>query len=302
MPASEPVRTEIAGRPLKVTNLPKVLYPLVGFTKAQVIEYYVKIAPAMLPHIGDRGVTFKRWPDGVTAEPFFNKRAPSHRPDWIDTCTGPGDKGKGIEYPMLAEVAALAWSANLAALEIHSPMARCGEIDSPSILVFDLDPGKPATITECCQIALSIRTVLNQLGLESFAKTSGSKGMQMYVPLNTPHTHNHASDFALAVAQLLQKQQPDSVTATMTKSQRPGKIFIDWSQNSRHKTTIAPYSLRGKERPTVSTPISWDEVSDGADGEWLSFEAFEVVERVAEFGDLFAPVATLEQELPVGRD
>jgi len=256
----------------------------------------------MLTHIGDRGVTFKRWPDGVTTEPFFNKRAATHRPDWIDTCTGPGDKGKGIEYPVLSEVAALAWSANLAALEIHSPMARCGEIDSPSILVFDLDPGSPATINECCQVAMWIREVLERLDLQAFAKTSGSKGMQLYVPLNSPHTHNHASDFALAIAQLLQKQRPKMVTATMTKSARPGKIFIDWSQNSRHKTTIAPYSLRGKERPTVSTPISWDEVSDGAEGEWLSFEAFEVLDRVAELGDLFAPVAELVQQLPVGRD
>ncbi len=302
MPAAVPVRTEIAGRALKVTNLDKVLYPLVGFTKAQVIAYYVNVAPVMLAHIEDRGVTFKRWPDGITAEPFFNKRAPSHRPDWIGTCIGPGDKGKGIEYPMLSEVAALAWSANLAALEIHGPMARCGEIDSPSILVFDLDPGDPATIIECCQVALSIRAVLETVGLEAFAKTSGSKGMQLYVPLNSPHTHQHASDFALAVAQLLEKQQPNAVTANMAKKQRTNKIFIDWSQNSRHKTTIAPYSLRGKDRPTVSTPISWDEVSDGADGEWLSFEATEVLERIEEFGDLFADVVTMEQALPVGRD
>ena len=302
MPAAIPVRTEIAGRALKVTNLDKVLYPLVGFTKAQVIAYYVNVAPVMLAHIEDRGVTFKRWPDGITAEPFFNKRAPSHRPDWIGTCIGPGDKGKGIEYPMLSEVAALAWSANLAALEIHGPMARCGEIDSPSILVFDLDPGDPATIIECCQVALSIRAVLETVGLEAFAKTSGSKGMQLYVPLNSPHTHQHASDFALAVAQLLEKQQPNAVTANMAKKQRTNKIFIDWSQNSRHKTTIAPYSLRGKDRPTVSTPISWDEVSDGADGEWLSFEATEVLERIEEFGDLFADVVTMEQALPVGRD
>ncbi len=302
MPAAIPVRTEIAGRALKVTNLDKVLYPLVGFTKAQVIAYYVNVAPVMLAHIEDRGVTFKRWPDGITAEPFFNKRAPSHRPDWIGTCVGPGEKGKGIEYPMLSEVAALAWSANLAALEIHGPMARCGEIDSPSILVFDLDPGDPATIIECCQVALSIRSVLETIGLEAFAKTSGSTGMQLYVPLNTPHTHQHASDFALAVAQLLEKQQPNAVTANMAKKQRTNKIFIDWSQNSRHKTTIAPYSLRGKDRPTVSTPISWDEVSDGADGEWLSFEADEVLERIEEFGDLFADVVTMEQALPVGRD
>ncbi|MFT7476483.1 MAG: bifunctional non-homologous end joining protein LigD, partial [Verrucomicrobiales bacterium] len=225
MPASEPVRTQIAGRALKVTNLTKVLYPLVGFTKAQVIEYYVKVAPVMLPHIEDRGVTFKRWPDGVTAEPFFNKRAPAHRPDWIGTCTGQGDKGQGIEYPVLAETAALAWSANLAALEIHAPMARCADIDTPSTLVFDLDPGAPASVIDCCQVALSIRSVLDTVGLESFAKTSGSKGLQMYVPLNTPHAHHHASDFALAVAKLLEKQQPKAVTATMAKKERPNKIF-----------------------------------------------------------------------------
>ncbi len=301
MPAAEPIRTEIAGRSLKVTNLPKVLYPLVGFTKAEVIEYYVKIAPVMLPHIEGRGITFKRWPDGVTTEPFFNKRAPSHRPDWIGTCTGPGDKGKGIDYPVLNETAALAWSANLAALEIHAPMARCVDIESPTMLVFDLDPGEPATITQCCQIALAIREVLDMVGLEAYAKTSGSKGMQLYIPLNTPHTHNHASDFALAVAQLLEKQRPKAVTSNMAKKERPGKIFIDWSQNSLHKTTIAPYSLRGKERPTVSTPITWDEVSDGADGEWLGFEALDVIERVDEIGDLWADVPTLEQTLPVGR-
>ena len=301
MPTPEKIRTEIAGRTLQVTNLDKVLYPLVGFTKGQVIEYYVKIAPVMLPHIEDRGITFKRWPDGVTTEPFFNKRAPSHRPDWVGTCEGPGDKGKGIDYPVLSEVAALAWAANLAALEIHAPMARCDDIESPTILVFDLDPGDPATIIECCQVALMIADVLEKVGLTSFAKTSGSKGLQLYVPLNTPHTHGHAADFALAVAQLLTKRQPELVTANMTRSERPGKIFIDWSQNTLHKTTIAPYSLRGKERPTVSTPISWDEVSDGADGEWFGFEAAEVLDRVETLGDLWAEVPTLEQVLPVGQ-
>ena len=286
---------------MKVTNLNKVLYPLIGFTKGQVIEYYVKIAPVMLAHIEDRGITFKRWPDGVTTEPFFNKRAPGHRPDWVGTCTGPGDKGKGIEYPVLSEVAALAWAANLAALEIHAPMARCVDIESPTLLVFDLDPGEPATIVECCQVALSISEVLDTVGLRSFPKTSGSKGMQLYVPLNTPHTHDHASSFALAVAQLLEQQQPNLVTANMARKERPGKIFIDWSQNTRHKTTIAPYSLRGKERPTVSTPITWDEINDGAEGEWLGFEAAEVLDRVEQLGDLWSEVPTLEQEIPVGR-
>lgn len=299
MPAeSSAVRTEIAGRSLKVTNLTKLMYPMIGFTKAQVIEYYAKIAPVMLPHIADRGVTFKRWPDGVTGNAFFNKRCPDHRPDWVGTCLGPGDRAGGIQYCRLDEVASLAWAANLAALEIHAPMARCDDLESPTMLVFDLDPGEPATIIECCQVALAIHDVLDTVGLSAVAKTSGSKGMQLYVPLNTPHTHEHAADFALAVAQLLEKQQPAAVTATMAKKERQNKIFIDWSQNSRHKTTIAPYSLRGKDRPTVSTPISWDEVADGADGEPLSFEASEVLDRVELHGDLFADAVTLEQVLP----
>lgn len=298
MPDSKPLLTEVAGRTLKVTNLDKVLYPLVNFAKAHVIEYYVTIAPVMLTHISGRGVTFKRWPDGVTTEPFFNKRAPTHRPEWISTCRGPGNKGAGIDYPVLDEVAALGWAANLAALEIHAPMARCSNIDAPTILVFDLDPGSGTSIIECSQVALLINDMLTKVGVESFAKTSGSKGLQMYVPLNTPHTHHQTSDFANAVAQLLEKSHPDSVTSTMAKAVRRGKVFIDWSQNSRHKTTIAPYSLRGTERPMVSTPLTWDEVSMCADGEWIGFEASEVLDRVASLGDIFAPVATLEQELP----
>jgi len=189
MPEPEAVRTEVGGRPLKLTNLSKVLYPMVGFTKAQVIEYYARIAPTMLPHVERRGITFKRWPDGVTAEPFFNKRCPGHRPDWLGTCTGPGDKGRGIDYCTLNEPAALVWAANLAALEIHAPMARCADIESPTMVVFDLDPGEPATIEECAQVALLIRDVLETVGLDVWAKTSGSKGMQLYVPLNTDGLH-----------------------------------------------------------------------------------------------------------------
>lgn len=292
------VLTEVAGRTLKVTNLDKVLYPKVPFTKAEVINYYVTVAPVMLKHISGRGITFKRWPDGVEAEPFFNKRAPGHRPDWVGTCTGPGDKGKGIEYPVLDEVAALGWAANLAALEIHAPMARCVDIESPTTLVFDLDPGPGTSIIECAQIALRIRSLLENVNLDSFAKTSGSKGMQLYVPLNSPHTHGHARDFAHAVAQLLEKNHTDEVTSTMAKTERVGKVFIDWSQNSRHKTTIAPYSLRGRERPSVSTPVSWGEVSNCADGAMMGFEAGAVLDRISTLGDLFDPVASVEQQLP----
>jgi bifunctional non-homologous end joining protein LigD len=298
---AERVHVEVDGHRLSVSNLEKVLYPMIGFTKAQIIDYYVRVAPVMLPHIQDRGVTLRRWPNGVTESSFFEKRCPSHRPGWVGTCVGSGDRrGGGIEYCRLDSIAALAWTANLAALEIHAPMARCGAIDSPSMLVFDLDPGEPATIIECCQVALEIQEVLETVGLASFPKTSGSKGMQLYAPLNTPHEHQHAADFALAVAQLLEKKLSKLVLSNMTKKLRKGKIFIDWSQNSRHKTTIAPYSLRAKDRPTVSTPLTWDEVGDGADGEPLGFEASEVLERIDEHGDLFADTLTLEQELPVG--
>lgn len=298
MATGERTTVEIDGRRLVVSNLAKVLYPVVGFTKADVIDYYVRIAPVLLPHIAGRGITLRRWPDGVTGESFFEKRCPSHRPDWVATAQGPGDRGGAIDYCSLDEVAALAWSANLAALELHAPMARGVDIESPTMVVFDLDPGAPAGMVECCALALEIRDVLDAIGLELWAKTSGSKGLQLYVPLNTPHTHEHASSFALAVAQLMEKRCPNDVVSVMTKAVRGGKVFIDWSQNSRHKTTIAAYSLRGKDRPTVSTPIDWHEVAAGAEGEPLDFTAAEVLERVERLGDLFAPTATLEQHLP----
>jgi bifunctional non-homologous end joining protein LigD len=292
-------RVEIDGRQLKVTNLDKVLYPEAGFTKAEVIDYYVRVAPAMLPHIADRGLTLRRYPDGVDGESFFEKRCPSHRPDWIGTFDGPGDRNGTIGYCALDSVAALAWAANMAALELHAPMARGRDIESPTMCVFDLDPGPGTGIPECAEVALDIRSVLERLAsLESFAKTSGSKGIQVYVPLNTAHTHDHCSGFAQAVAQVLEKHHGDRVTSVMKKSLRQGKVFIDWSQNSRHKTTVAVYSLRARPRPTVSTPVSWDEVDAAASGAALSFEAGDVLERVTEVGDLFAPTLTVEQSLP----
>ena len=291
---------EIDGRELSVTNLDKVLYPD-GFTKAEVIDYYVRVASAMLPHVQGRGVTLRRYPNGVDGTSFFEKRSPDHRPAWIGTALGPGDRKGGIQYLVIDEVATLAWVGNMAALEVHAPMARAVDIDAPTMVVFDLDPGAPATIVDCCRVALEIQDVLADLDLQIWPKTSGSKGMQLYLPLNTPHTHEHASSFALAVAQVLEKQDPKRVTSVMKKQLRKGKIFVDWSQNSHHKTTIAAYSLRARPTPTVSTPISWDEVQSGADGEALSFTAPEVLERVADVGDLFAPTATLEQELPTSR-
>jgi bifunctional non-homologous end joining protein LigD len=290
---------EIDGRRLKLSNLGKVLYPETGTTKAEVIDYYVRIAPAMLPHIADRGVTLRRFPNGSEGESFFEKRCPSHRPDWIGVQPGPGDKGGAIDYCALDSVAALAWAANLAALEIHAPMARGSDIESPTMCVFDLDPGPGTGIPECAALALQIRDVLDGLGgLRCLPKTSGSKGIQLYVPLNTPHAHDHCSSFALAVAQVLEKHDPSRVTSVMKKSVRPGKVFVDWSQNSRHKTTVAVYSMRARPRPTVSTPVTWDELDTAAGGGPLSFEIGEVLDRIHAVGDLFADAATLEQELP----
>jgi bifunctional non-homologous end joining protein LigD len=292
---------EIDGRELSVTNLDKVLYPETGFTKAEVIDYYVRVAPAMLPHVEGRGVTLRRFPNGVDGTSFFEKRSPDHRPDWIGAALGPGDRKGGIHYLVVDEVATLAWVANMAGLEVHAPMARADDIDAPTMVVFDLDPGPGAGMLDCCRVALEIREVLDDLGFASWGKTSGSKGLQLYLPLNLPHSHEHASSFALAVAQLLEKQDPKRVTSVMKKDLRNGKVFVDWSQNSFHKTTIAAYSLRARPAPTVSTPVSWDEIEAGAEGEELSFTAPEVLERVADLGDLFAETATLQQELPSPR-
>lgn len=293
---------EIDGHRLKVSNLDKVLYPEVGFTKAEVIDHYVRLAPVLLPHIADRGVTLRRFPDGVDGGSFFEKRCPSHRPDWVGTIEGPGDRNGTIGYCALDSTAALAWAANLAALEVHAPMARGVDIDAPTMCVFDLDPGPGAGIPECASVALQIRDVLDRLaGLVCLPKTSGSKGIQLYVPLNRPHTHEHCSSFSLAVAQVLERHHPDQVTSVMAKAARTNKVFIDWSQNSRHKTTVAVYSLRARPRPTVSTPVTWDEIAAAAAGAALSFETADVLARVERFGDLFAPTLVLEQELPAAR-
>lgn len=286
------------GHRLVLSNLDKTLYPEVGYTKAEVIDYYVRIAPVMLTHVGDRAVTLRRFPDGVDGGSFYEKRCPSHRPGWVPVALGPGDRNGAIRYCRLDSAAALAWAANLAALEIHAPMARCDDIEAPTMVVFDLDPGAPAAMAECCRVAVELRSLFDALGLEALAKTSGSKGLQLYVPVNGPCTHDQAGAFALAVAQLLERRRPKEVTSTMSKAVRPGKVFIDWSQNSRHKTTVAPYSLRARPRPTVATPVTWTEVEAGAEGADLSFEAPDVLDRVARLGDLFAPAATLRQSLP----
>jgi bifunctional non-homologous end joining protein LigD len=245
------VEVLLDGHQLSLSNLDKVLYPEVGFTKAEVIDYYARVAPTMVPHLNQRGLTFHRFPNGVAAPGFFEKRCPKHRPAWVSVADGPGDRGGSIGYCVIDSAAALVWAANLAALELHAPMALATDIETPRMIVFDLDPGEPAAMRECATVALLVREVLTSVGLEAWAKTSGSKGLQLYVPMNTPCTHEEASSFALAVGQLLERDHHALVVTSMAKAVRPGKVLVDWSQNSRHKTTIAPYSLRARPQPTV---------------------------------------------------
>jgi bifunctional non-homologous end joining protein LigD len=293
------VVAEVDGRHVTLSNLDKVLYPS-GFTKGEVIDYFARIAPTVVPHLSGRALTLRRFPDGTDKQGFFEKRCPTHRPDWIPVAMGPGDRKGGIEYCCIEEPAAMVWAGNMAAVELHAPMALAVDLDTPRAVVFDFDPGPRMDIADCCEIALRVREVLAAVELDGWCKTSGSKGLQLYVPLNTDGaTHERAAQFALAAGQLLERQLPQRVTTTMAKAQRPGKIFVDWSQNAHHKTTIAPYSLRARPEPTVSTPVTWDEVEAGADRDVeLRFEAADVLRRVAEHGDVFAPVLTVEQRLP----
>jgi bifunctional non-homologous end joining protein LigD len=293
--------TTVAGRELKLSNLDKVLYPKARFRKRDVIGYYAAVASAMLPHLHGRALTVKRWPDGVEGQSFFQKQAPGHRPEWVRTVTLPSEK-KPIDFLLAEDNATLVWLANLAALELHTPLARADHTERPTMLVFDLDPGAPATIIECCRVALALQGMFENLGLRSFAKTSGKKGLQLYVPLNVPEVRfADTRAFAKAVAELMEEADPGLVVSRMTKSRRTGRVLIDWSQNHPTKTTVCVYSLRATERPTASTPVDWDEVRgalDADDPSLLAFEAAQVLDRVSELGDLFAPVLSLTQKLP----
>ena len=287
---SSDATVRVGDRVLKLTNLDKVLYPGFGFTKGEVIDYYTRISGVLLPHLKDRSVTLKRYPNGVDGKWFFEKNAPEHRPEWVRTMRleSPGSsKGnETVNYVMVDELATLVWLANLAALELHVPQwtvgPRGGKRD-PDLLVFDLDPGAPASIVECCRVAELVRMVLDDDGVDSWAKTSGNKGMQVYAYAPAKDT----SEYAKEVAQRLAREHPKLIVATMAKAQRTGKVFIDWSQNNTAKTTVAPYSLRARERPAVSTPITWDEVEECRAAEELLFTADEVLERVGSVGDLF---------------
>jgi bifunctional non-homologous end joining protein LigD len=287
---------DVEGRRLKLSNLDKVLYPATGFAKGQVIEYYTLVAPAVLPHLRGRALTLKRYPNGVDGKYFYEKQKPSHAPDWVRSKTiETGDRD--IDFVLADDLATLVWLANLADLELHPSLALAKNPDRPTVVAFDLDPGEPAALAECREVALLLRDTLADLGLDCCAKTSGSKGMQVYIPLNTAVEYERdTKPFAHALAQLLEKQHPKLIVSSMKKSLRPGKVFIDWSQNSRHKTTVAVYSLRAREHPTVSTPVTWDEVAD--DSLDLVFETGDVLERIEQHGDLFADVLSKRQKLP----
>jgi bifunctional non-homologous end joining protein LigD len=294
-PPSSTVVT-VGARELSLSNLDKVLWPETGFTKGQMIDYYARVAPVMVPHLAGRAITLRRWPNGVAAKSFFEKNCPSHRPPWLPTI----DMGD-IAYCGLDEPAALVWTANLAAIELHPTLATAPDLDRPTFVVFDLDPGAPADVVTCARLALIIQDALDRMGLSAWAKTSGSKGLQVYVPLGGTATYADTRHFSQSLAALLERVHPDLVVTTQDRSVRPGKVLIDWSQNVASKTTVAVYSLRALPQPGVSTPVTWEEVAAAADSgaaETLRFSPQQLLERVDAHGDLMAPVLDLVQELP----
>jgi bifunctional non-homologous end joining protein LigD len=286
------------GHELKLTNLDKVMYPKEGFTKGEVIDYYLRIGPTLLPHVRDRLLSLHRYPDGVEGPRFWEKRCPSRRPEWMETAPmWSENKNENIEFCTATDVAAIVWLANYGALELHPSLALRDQVERPTVMVFDLDPGEGAGLDECREVAMRLKALFDQTGLQTFPKTTGSKGIQVYVPLNGDYSYDDTKPFAKAVAETLERVYPDAVVSRMTKAARDGRVLVDWSQNSAHKSTVAAYSLRAKERPTVSMPLTWDEVASGP-GEALVFESEAAIARVNERGDLFAPVLTLEQDLP----
>jgi len=288
------VEVEVEGRRLSLSNLDKVMYPRTGFTKGQVIDYYTRIAPAVLPHLRGRPLTLKRYPNGVEGQYFYEKNCPSHAPEWVRK-----ERVGEIDYCICDDLATLVWLANLADLELHPSLSLAADMEHPAVMAFDLDPGPGAGLPECCEVAMLLREALGQLGLDSYAKTSGSKGIQVYVPLNSGEADYRGGTKLLsqALARHLEAQHPQLIVSTQKKELRSGKVLIDWSQNDEHKTTVGVYSLRARERPTVSTPLAWEEVAEGDPAE-LVFEAGGVLERVEERGDLFAPVVEQVQRLP----
>ncbi|MDQ3199826.1 MAG: non-homologous end-joining DNA ligase [Verrucomicrobiota bacterium] len=292
----------VEGRSLAVSNLDKVLWPKAGFTKGEMIHYYIQIAPVLLPHLKDRPLTMKRYPNGVENEFFYEKNCPTHRPKWVKTARvwSEGNQ-RDMQYCLAQDLPTLVWAANLADIELHTSLSRKKDVARPTMMVFDLDPGAPADIVQCCQVGLWLRELLQGMKLKSWAKTSGSKGLQIYVPLNTAVTYEQTKELSHALAEHLEQAHPELVVSKMAKALRKGKIFVDWSQNDEHKTTICVYSLRAREQPTVSTPVTWEEIAEALkkkEAKKLVFRCDETLKRVAKMGDLFAEVDNLRQRLP----
>jgi bifunctional non-homologous end joining protein LigD len=301
MPRRESI-VNVDGRRLTLSNLDKVLYPESGFTKGQVIDYYVRVAPMLLPHLAGRPLTLKRYPNGVDGMFFYEKNCPRHRPEWVSTAPiwSEGNH-RWMEYCVVQNLPTLVWAANLASLELHTSLSNASAMPHPGCIVFDLDPGAPANIVQCCQVGLWVRDAFAKHGLRSFPKTSGSKGLQIYIPLNSGISYHETKPFAHELALSLEHQHPELVVSDMKKTMRPGKVLVDWSQNDEHKTTVSVYSLRARPRPTVSTPVTWAEVThclESANPAELEFTASQVLDRVERDGDLFAPVLSLHQQLP----
>ncbi len=295
---------EVQGRRLALSNLDKVLYPNTGFTKGEVVDYYARIADVMLPHLAERPISFKRYPDGVEGEGFFAKNAPKGTPEWVRTVRLPAPGStkdrETIDYVVIDDLPTLTWAANLACLELHVPQWTVGPrggVRDADLLVLDLDPGPPATIVECAEVACLLRDLLLADGLDAFAKTSGSKGMQVYAPL-VPVASSRTSAYAHELAKRLERDRPDLVVSRMTKNVRGGKVLVDWSQNSAAKTTVAAYSLRARPVQWVSTPIAWHEVESCRDPDDLRFVSADVLRRVEEMGDLFGPLLGTRSPLP----
>jgi bifunctional non-homologous end joining protein LigD len=301
--ARDGVAIEIAGRVLKLSNFDKVLYPATGFTKGDLIRFYAAISPVLLPHLRDRPLTLKRYPNGVDSSFFYEKRSPKHRPDWVQTVTVEASRGKPeVPFTLCQELPTLVWLANLADIELHPLLAHAEDVARPTAIVFDLDPGAPADMTQCCEVALELRDIFAQLSLRAFAKTSGSKGLQLYVPLNDPGaSYDQTKPFAHAIANLLAERKPDLIVSDMSKAKRGGKVLIDWSQNDEHKTTVSVYSMRATEQPRVSTPVQWDEVARCAELQQpglLAFTPEQLRTRILDEGDLFSEMLTLRQQCP----
>jgi bifunctional non-homologous end joining protein LigD len=293
---------KVGGRTLAVSNLGKIFYPKAGFTKGQVIDYYVRVSKWLLPHLKDRPLTLKRYPNGVEGQFFYEKRCPTYRPKWLKTATiwseGNNDN---IDFCLANDLPSLVWAANLGDLELHTFLSRKSDPFRPTMMVFDLDPGPPADILNCVRVSFWLREIFDRLGLQSFAKTTGSKGLQLYVPLNTAVSFDETKIFARTLAQLLTREHPNEVVYDMKKALRTGKVLVDWSQNDEHKTTVCVYSLRARERPTASTPVTWQElekVNRSGNKEALEFESETVLKRAEKLGDLFEPVLTMKQKLP----